>query len=142
MHVPQRKLRRACFQLPSASCLLQRHSERLSKMLTRYRSEIHVASETASTSKPGHSDDDAFDNPHVDVKWTISRRTAKCLALWLQKGRIQSRLLSRIFLCPVLSTCSSVAFDDDDFEITSAIPRSAAIPMDEVNGETRPKQAK
>jgi hypothetical protein len=28
-----------------------------------------------------------------------------------------------------------VAFDDDDFEITSALSRSAAIPMGKVNGE-------
>jgi hypothetical protein len=42
-------------------------------MFTRYRSEIHVASEKASTNKPGHSDVDAFDNPHVDVKWAMYR---------------------------------------------------------------------
>jgi hypothetical protein len=49
---------------------------------------------------------------------------------------------SRIVICPALSTCSSVAFDDDDFEITTAIPRSAAVPMDKVNEETRSKRTK
>ena len=35
-----------------------------------------------------------------------------------------------------------MTFDDNNFEITSAIPRSAAVPMDEFNGEKRSKRAK
>ena len=35
-----------------------------------------------------------------------------------------------------------MTFDDNNFEITSAIPRSAAVHMDEFNGEKRSKRAK
>ena len=72
----------------------------------------------------------------------MSRWTVKCLALWLYNRSIQAKPPSTIASYPVLSTCWSLAFDDYDFEITSAIPRSAAIPMDKVNGETRSKRAK
>ena len=35
-----------------------------------------------------------------------------------------------------------MTFEDNNFEITSAIPRAAAVPMDKANGKTRSKRAK